>query len=161
MELYSWVAAHPIERGTNKASQKRPPFKLYTTGSYLIRYSEWMGSVHYSDVIMSAMTSQITGGTIVYSTVCSGADKKKHQSSALLAFVRGIHRWPGNSRKKAQQRWKCFHLMTSSNLHTCRIFRICCIRKYQNKSCDKPCIYQCNYIFCFLFFYNQIVDGCI
>ena len=30
---------------------------------------------------MSAMASQITGVRIVYSTVCSGADNRKHQSS--------------------------------------------------------------------------------
>ena len=47
---------------------------------------------HYSDVIMGAMASQITSLTIVYSTVCPGADQRKHQSSASLAFVRGIHR---------------------------------------------------------------------
>ena len=41
---------------------------------------------------MSAMASQITGVSIVCSTVCS--DKKKHQSSVALAFVRGIHRRP-------------------------------------------------------------------
>ena len=33
---------------------------------------------HYSDVIMIAMTSQITGVLIVYSTVCSGTDQRKH-----------------------------------------------------------------------------------
>ena len=49
---------------------------------------------HYSDVIMSTMASQITSLTIVYSVVYSGADQRKHQSSASLAFVRGIHRWP-------------------------------------------------------------------
>ena len=32
---------------------------------------------HYSDVIMSAMASQITGIAIVYTTVCSGADQRK------------------------------------------------------------------------------------
>ena len=48
---------------------------------------------HYSYVIMSAMASQITSLTIVYSTVYSGADQRKHQRSASLAFVRGIHRW--------------------------------------------------------------------
>ena len=48
---------------------------------------------HYSDV----MASQITGVSIVYSTICSGADQRKHQSSASLAFVRGIHPWPVNS----------------------------------------------------------------
>ena len=41
---------------------------------------------HYSDVIMSAMTSQIIGVSIVYPTVCSGADQRKHQSSASLAY---------------------------------------------------------------------------
>ena len=37
--------------------------------------------LHYSDV-MGAMTSQITSLTIVYSTVYSGTDQRKHQSSA-------------------------------------------------------------------------------
>ena len=37
---------------------------------------------------------------IVYSAVYSGADQRKHQSSASLAFVRGIHRWPVNSPHK-------------------------------------------------------------
>ena len=40
---------------------------------------------------MSAMASQITSLAIVYSTVYSGTDERKHQSSASLAFVRGIH----------------------------------------------------------------------
>ena len=48
--------------------------------------------IHYSDIIMGTMASQITSLTIVYSTVYSGADQRKHQSSALLAFVRGIQR---------------------------------------------------------------------
>ena len=43
---------------------------------------------------------QITSLTIVYSTVYSDAHQKKHQSSASLAFVRGIHRWPVNSPHK-------------------------------------------------------------
>ena len=57
-------------------------------------------SCNYNDVIMSAMTSQSTSLTIVYSSVYSGADQGKHQSSASLAFVRGIHRWPMNSPHK-------------------------------------------------------------
>ena len=44
---------------------------------------------HYDDDIMGAMASQITSLTIVYSTVYSGADQSKHQSSASLAFVWG------------------------------------------------------------------------
>ena len=49
---------------------------------------------------MSAITSQITSLTIVYSTVYSDADQRKHQSSASLTFVRGIHRGPVNSPHK-------------------------------------------------------------
>ena len=55
---------------------------------------------HYDDVIMGAMAAQITSLTIVYSTVYSVADQRKHQSSASLAFVRGIHRGPVNSPHK-------------------------------------------------------------
>ena len=51
-------------------------------------------SLHYNDATMSAMASQITSLTIVYSTVYSGADQRKHQTSASLAFVWGIHRGP-------------------------------------------------------------------
>ena len=58
--------------------------------------------MHYNDIIMGSMASQITSLTIVYSAVYSGADQRKHQSSASLAFVRGIHRWPVNSRTKGQ-----------------------------------------------------------
>ena len=46
------------------------------------------------------MTSQITSLTIVYSTVYLDADQRKHQSSASLAFVWGIHRGPVNSPHK-------------------------------------------------------------
>ena len=49
---------------------------------------------------MGGMASQISGLTIVYSIVHSCADQRKHQSSASLAFVRGIHRWPVNSPHK-------------------------------------------------------------
>ena len=49
---------------------------------------------------MGAIASQITSLTIVYSTFYSGADERKHESSASLAFVRGIHRGPVNSPHK-------------------------------------------------------------
>ena len=89
---------------------------------------------HYIEVIMTTVASQITSLTVVYSTVYSDADQRKHQSSASLAFVWGIHwdRWI--PRTKGQLRGKCFHLMTSScllwnrhaNLYTlylCTMFR--------------------------------------
>ena len=55
---------------------------------------------HYNDVIMGAISSQITSFTILYPTVYSGADQRKHQSCASLSFVRGIHRGLVNSPHK-------------------------------------------------------------
>ena len=49
---------------------------------------------------MGAIASQTTSLTIVYSTVYSGAEQSKHQSSASLAFAWGIHRGPVNSPHK-------------------------------------------------------------
>ena len=63
---------------------------------------------HYSDAIISAIASQITGVSIVCSTVHSGAHQRKHQSSASLAFVRGIHRWPVDSPHKGPVTRKIF-----------------------------------------------------
>ena len=69
---------------------------------------------HCDDVIMTTMAAQITILTVVYSTVYSDANQRKHQSSASLAFVWGIHRDRWIPRTKGQLRGKCFHLMTSS-----------------------------------------------
>ena len=71
----------------------------YTNIQTQIRLAE-MVSVQYNDVIMGVMASQITSLTIVYATIYLGADQTKHQSSASLAFVRGIHRRPVNSLHK-------------------------------------------------------------
>ena len=49
---------------------------------------------------MGSIASQITSLTIVYSAIYSGTDQRKHQSSASLAFVRGIHRGLVNSPHK-------------------------------------------------------------
>ena len=64
----------------------------------MYRYSK--GLADYSDVLMGAVASQIPSLTIVYSTVYWGAYQRNHQSSASLAFVRGIHRSPVNSPHK-------------------------------------------------------------
>ena len=63
---------------------------------------------------MGAMASQIISLAVVCWTVYSGADQRKHQSSASLTFVRGIHRWPVNSPHKWPVTRKIFHLMMSS-----------------------------------------------
>ena len=74
---------------------------------------------HWSDVLMSSIVSQITGLTIVYSIVYSYADQRKHQSSASLAFVWGIHRGPVNSPHKWPVTQKMFpfdDVITSSGV---------------------------------------------
>ena len=63
---------------------------------------------HYDDVIMGAIASQITSLTSVYSIVYPGTDQRKHQSSASLAFVRGIHRGPVKSPHKGTVTRKMF-----------------------------------------------------
>ena len=62
-------------------------------------FSHTVGDIvlHYDDVIMGAIASQITSLAIVYSTIYSGWNQIKHHSSASLAFVRGIPRWPVNA----------------------------------------------------------------
>ena len=78
---------------------------IYTEGKLTCKAN---GHDHYNDVLMSARTSQITSLTIVYSNVYSDADQRKHQSSASLAFARGIHRWPVNSPNKGPVTRKMF-----------------------------------------------------
>ena len=72
-------------------------FGLLGTNLREIRIKIWR--FHHSDVMRGAMASQITSLTNVYSTVIR-AQIRTHQSSASLAFVRGIHWWPVNSPHK-------------------------------------------------------------
>ena len=90
------IITHPLRNC--KGGLTKPPMKLgheYFRGLY-------------NDIIMSATASQITSLMIVYSTVYSGADQWQHQSSASLAFVREIHRWPVNSLHKRPVTRKIF-----------------------------------------------------
>ena len=73
--------------------------RIYRNAGYWL-YKISYHNRHYNDVIMGAIASQITRLTIVYSIVYSDADQRKHQSSASLAFVRGIHQGPVNSPHK-------------------------------------------------------------
>ena len=63
--------------------------------------------MHYDDVIMSAMTSQITSLPIIYSFIQTQI-KKNIKSPASQAFVRGNHRSPVNSPHKGPETWKMF-----------------------------------------------------
>ena len=107
----SGTGGHMI--GRNVSRSKRPVLDCAFKDQY--RFSNSMMSVsstvknkHYSDVIMRVMASHITSLTTVYSTVYSGTVQRKHQSSASLAFERGIHRWPVNSPHKGPVMQKMF-----------------------------------------------------
>ena len=82
--------------------------------SYRCKQSSSLGFItgimltHYIDVIMSTVASHITSLSIVYSTVYSGADQRKHQCVASLALEWGIHRSPVNSPHKWPVTWKMF-----------------------------------------------------
>ena len=86
---------------------------------------------HYNNVIMGAIATQTTSLTIVYSTVYTGPDQRKHQSSASLAFVRAIHRgdrceFPAQMASNAENVsiWWRYHDIHSNGLnpyHCCLI----------------------------------------
>ena len=80
----------------------------------MLEFVRIFGCVHSIDVIMTTMASQISSLAVVYSSIYSDANQRKHQSSASLAFVWGIHRDRWIPCTKDQLRGKCFHLMTSS-----------------------------------------------
>ena len=73
-------------------------------GWFFVAFNLTVFLLHYSDVMMSAIASQISSLTIVYSTVYSDADQRKYQRSASLAFVRG----PVNSPHKGPVKRKTF-----------------------------------------------------
>ena len=63
---------------------------------YCNRSNFWNGynhcTLYHCIDVMISLLSQIIGVSIVCSGVCSGTDKRKHLSSASLAFVKEIHR---------------------------------------------------------------------
>ena len=87
---------------------------------------------NYNDVIMGAIAFQITSLTTVLSTVYLDTDKRKHQSSASLAFVWGIHRGPVNSPHK----WSV----------TRKMFPFDDVIMYAQKRCNKR-VTNCTHVF--------------
>ena len=101
--VYTWRLGHQVTSipDNGKNHRLRPFFghqKAKNCQRGQISTNFWR--LHYGDVIMGAIASQITSLTIVYSTVYSDADQIKHQSSASLAFLWGIHGGPVNSPHK-------------------------------------------------------------
>ena len=79
-----WFCHHPFSQS----------LRSFHFTKRLTQASFWQVLHNYRDVIMSAMSSEITGVSIVYSTVCASTDQRKHQSSLSLEFLRAIHRLP-------------------------------------------------------------------
>ena len=102
----NWLAAYMTARGMSWMMIMS--WVIGGSISALIQFADNM--IHYGDVIMGTIVSQITSLMIVYSTVYSDTDQRKHQSPASLAFVRD--RWI--LRTNSQLRGKYFHLTTSS-----------------------------------------------
>ena len=104
---FSWMDSH-----SNQTSHKHRNHWLNTTFSPLwvaiIWGNKYLHFYHCRDVIMGAISPQITSLTIVYSTVYSDADQRKHQSSASLAFLWGTLQGPVNSPHKLPVTRKMF-----------------------------------------------------
>ena len=126
-----------------------------------IRHPIWLFLSHYGDVIMGAIASQITSLTIVYSTVYSDADQRKHQSAASLALVRGIHRGPVNSPHKWPVTRKMFPFDDFIMLGTqyiplcvegfCWVFALFCIRCLYKFRCTAS-----KFLHLFFLIYHQV-----
>ena len=92
---------------------------------------------HYDDVVMGAIASHITSLTIVYTTVYWDSDQSKHQSSASLAFVWGIHRGPVNSPHKGPVTRKMFPfddvIMLANGRRSCYVRFVILIISYHDR----------------------------
>ena len=102
---YRWIQRTGVQQCTDMTVSFLIEKKRFEQPGSEMRWIEWchpkvLRFYHYGYVIMGTIASQITSLIIVYPTVYSGADQRKHQSSASLAFVRGISRGPGNSPHK-------------------------------------------------------------
>ena len=96
-----WKTIHYSFGWHIKTRRQRPIFS-----EMFFKYHVWKNKnpvwipIHYNDVIMGAIASQITASRLFTQSFIQTQIKRKHQSSASLAFVRGIHRGPVNSSHK-------------------------------------------------------------
>ena len=100
---YKQLSGHPL-------SSSNGTWHLYGWQGYQKRPcvdKDIITLVHYSDVIMGAMASQIPSLAIVHSTVYSSADQRKHQISASLAFVTGeFSAWMASNAENVSILWR-------------------------------------------------------
>ena len=72
--LCLWDGKSPV---TSEFPSQNPAMWSFDVSFVVVLY---MYETHYIDVIMTTMASQITSLTVVYSTVYSDADQRKHQT---------------------------------------------------------------------------------
>ena len=99
-QAITWASVDPDLSRRNYHMASLDHYWLIRCRGVLVMFDLQPVPWHYNDVIMGAIASQITSLTIVYSTVFSDTDQRKHQSSASLPFLLGIHRGPVNSPHK-------------------------------------------------------------
>ena len=103
-----WPLEH-IEYGLTKDTHTY----LALMRSYM-QYLLWVYLIIICDVIMGAMVSQITGITIVYLTICSGADQRKTSKFRITGLCVGNSPVTGEFTAQKASNPECFHLMMSS-----------------------------------------------
>ena len=117
--VWVFIRSSPVKTWAN-CHEQTPHTSPSSTDGFCELKSQFLASldnygVHYIDVIMTTMASQITSLTIVYSAVYLGADQRKHQSSASLAFVRNSP-GPVNSPHKGPVTRKMFPFDDAINI---------------------------------------------
>ena len=103
---------------------------------------------HYSGVIMNARASQITSVSIVHPTVYSGANQRKHESSASMTFVRGIPRTKPSNAENVSIWWRHYdgkfndtHTWTNCTVHGLFAFCYPAINyDIKQRKCNKTCL---------------------
>ena len=94
--MYTGICRFIICCATCRISGNNSDFPSTSAFIQLVMCSDVLKMKHYSDFIMSAMASRITGVSIVFSVVCSGTDQRKYQGSASL--VDSPHKGPVTQR---------------------------------------------------------------
>ena len=101
----------------------------YFLSQRLICFMYVFSAIHSSFIGERKFHSSLT---IVYSTIYSGAEQRKYQTSTSLAFVGGIHQWPVNSPHKGPvtRKMSPFDDVIMYLVHQSKNFNVIFIMKY-------------------------------
>ena len=105
--VYSTVCQRFLKTLVGVSKHRNTVFMLFESRSFssAILWYLWKHTMVWKCIVMYFMLNKP-----FLSPVHSGADQRKYQSSASLAFVWGIHRWPVNSLHKWPVTRKMFPL---------------------------------------------------